>query len=102
MPTLHLTDDALLDLKDIRRYTTREFGTQQTKNYMARLREGLKTLRAHPEIGFSIENLKPGFRCFQVEYHRIFYKSSDKIIVVVAILHESQLPKRHLSQRKES
>jgi len=36
----------------------------------------------------------------QVEHHRVFYRLTDTHIIVFAILHESQLPIRHLSQRK--
>ena len=102
MKTLRLTNDALLDLNDIRTYTRRKFGAKQAKAYMARIRQGFKTLRSHPEIGYQIDDLKLGYRCFQIEYHRLFYRLDDNVIAVIAVLHESQLPKRHLSQRKEN
>lgn len=96
---LRLTEDAQSDLKAIRNYTQKEYGSSQAKIYMSRLREGFKTLRRHPQIGYDINHIKAEYRCFQVEYHRIFYKSNDGFIAVVAILHESQLPKRYLTQR---
>lgn len=101
MKTLRLTDDARRDLSDIRAYTRREFGARQASLYMDRLREGFKALRAHPDIGFPIDHLKPGFRCFRVQHHAIFYAQAGEIIAVVAILHESQLPTRHLEQRSD-
>ena len=96
---LRLTDEARADLSSIRAYTAREFGAQQATRYMMRLRGGFKTLRQHPEIGYRIDHLKPDHRCFQIGYHRIFYTMKDDIIVVVAVLHDSQLPKRHWAQR---
>ena len=92
---LRLTDDARADLSSIRGYTKREFGVEQTKQYMSQLRSGFKTLRQHPEIGYSIDHLKLGYRCFQIGHHRIFYTMRDDAIIVVAVLHDSQLPKRH-------
>ncbi|MFN3913035.1 type II toxin-antitoxin system RelE/ParE family toxin [Hyphomonas sp.] len=99
MTTLRITEDALRDLSDIRAYTRREFGVRQASLYLGRLKEGFKALRKHPEIGFPIDHLKAGFRCFRVEHHAIFYVQRDEVIAVVAILHESQLPTRHLDQR---
>lgn len=99
MMTLRLTDDARRDLSDIRSYTRREFGARQAALYVGRLGEGFKALRRHPDIGFMIDHLKPGFRCFRVQHHAIFYAQAGEIIAVVAVLHESQLPTRHLEQR---
>jgi toxin ParE1/3/4 len=99
MTKLRLTDDARRDLSDIRAYTRRDFGTRQAAVYMGRLAEGFKALRRHPEIGFPIDHLKPGFRCFRVQHHAIFYAQDGEVIAVVAVLHESQLPTRHLEQR---
>ncbi len=99
MMTLRLTDDARRDLSDIRTYTRREFGARQAALYMSRLGEGFKALRSLPDIGFPIDHLKPGFRCFRIQHHAIFYAHAGEIIAVVAVLHESQLPMRHLEQR---
>lgn len=99
MMTLRLTDDARRDLADIRAYTRLEFGARQAALYMSRLGEGFKALRRHPELGFPVDHLKAGFRCFRVQHHAIFYVQTGEVIAVVAILHESQLPSRHLEQR---
>ena len=99
MPTLRIAEDAQRDLSDIRTYSRRAFGARQASLYMGRLKEGFKALRRHPDIGFPIDHLKPGFRCFRVQHHAIFYVQFDEIVAVVAILHESQLPARHLDQR---
>ncbi|KJS26008.1 MAG: hypothetical protein VR75_08725 [Hyphomonadaceae bacterium BRH_c29] len=99
MTTLRITDDAQRDLSEIRTYTRREFGARQAALYMGRLKEGFKALRRHPDIGFPIDHLKSGYRCFCVQHHAIFYMQMDEAIAVVAVLHESQLPTRHLEQR---
>ncbi|MFN7055052.1 type II toxin-antitoxin system RelE/ParE family toxin [Hyphomonas sp.] len=99
MVTLRITEDAQRDLAEIRAFTRRKFGARQTSRYMDSLKEGFKTLRRHPEIGFPIDHLKPGYRCFRVQHHAVFYMLAGDVIAVVAILHESQLPARHLEQR---
>ena len=99
MTTLRLTDDARRDLSDIRAYRRRAFGARQAASYMDSLKAGFKALRRHPEIGFPIDHLKPTFRCFRVQHHAFLYAQAGEIIAIVAILHESQLPTRHLEQR---
>lgn len=101
MATLRITEDAQRDLSDIRTYKCRAFGARQASLYMDRLKEGFKALRRHPDIGFPIDQVKPGYRCFRVQHHAIFYLQAGAVIAVVAILHESQLPARHLEQRSE-
>lgn len=98
---LRITDAAKTDLKDIRQYTRRDYGADQVRVYMGHLNQGFKTLLHHPEIGFAVGDLKKGYRCFRVQYHSIYYKFEDDTISVVAVLHESQLPKRHLEQRRQ-
>ena len=99
MTTLRITQDARQDLSKIRIYTHHEYGARQAMIYLDHLKQGFKTLRAHPDIGFSIDHLKPGYRGFRVQRHCIFYTLIDDVIAVVAILHESQLPRRQLDQR---
>lgn len=99
MATLKLTKDARADLSAIRRYTIKQFGQRQYDIYRARLETGLQNLRQHPELGFSVDELAPGYRCFAVQFHRMFYRVDGDTIYVVAVLHESQLPQRYLSQR---
>ena len=96
---LRLTKAARADLANIRYYTRKEHSPAQTKKYISLLRTGFKTLQDHPEIGYSINHLLEGHRCFQIKYHRVFYCLSDTHIIVKAILHEAQSPQRHLSQR---
>lgn len=96
---LRITDDAKEDLKAIRAYTRREHGKAQAKLYMEQLSRSFKTLLSHSEIGFSVDDLKAGYRCFRVQHHSVYYRCENDVISVVAVLHESQLPKRHLERR---
>lgn len=95
-----IIDAAKSDLADVRSYTRREHGDDQAKVYMAALREGFKTLRANSEIGINIDHIRKNYRCFQVKHHRIIYRLKDDAILVIAVLHERQLPLRHIAQRQ--
>lgn len=74
MYSLKLTKDARSDLSDIRRYTIKQFGESQYQTYRSRLETGLQHLIEHPEIGFEVDELEAGYRCFAVQHHRIFYR----------------------------
>lgn len=101
MYSLKLTKDARSDLSDIRRYMIKQFGESQYQTYRSRLETGLQHLTGHPEIGFEVDELEAGYRCFAVQHHRIFYRIDKKVVWVVAILHESRLPRPYLDQRVE-
>jgi len=98
--TLKLIDAAKADLRDIRAYTSREHGAAQAQKYMTELRAGFKAMRRNAKIGYPIDHVREGYRCFQVKHHRIFYRLDESDIVVMAVLHERQLPLRHIAQRK--
>lgn len=98
---LRLITAAKADLTQIRDYTRREHGAAQAKVYMSALRASFKTLQTNPEIGFSIDHIREGYRCYAVKHHRIFYRIADANIIIAAVLHERQLPLRHLTQRNE-
>jgi toxin ParE1/3/4 len=99
MTKLRPTVDARRDLSDIRAYTHRELVARQAAIYMGGLAEGFKVLRRYPEIGFPIDHLKRGFRCFRVHHHAIFCAKDGEVIAIVTVLHESQLPTCHLEHR---
>lgn len=98
---LRLTEDAQADLKEIIAYSRKNFGAAQASRYRDGLADGLKSLRRFPEIGAPLDEIRPGYRCFQIALHRVFYRVEGEIIAVIAILHESQLPKLHLARRED-
>lgn len=99
--TLKLIDAAKADLRDIRAYTKSNHGQAQAVKYMAILRTAFKDLRGNAKIGYSIAHIRVGYRCYKVEHHRIIYKLDAQDIIVIAVLHERQLPQRHIAQREE-
>lgn len=98
--TLKLIDSAKADLRDIRAYTKTNHGQAQAVKYMAILRTAFKDLSSNAKIGHSIAHIRPGYRCYTVQHHRIIYKLDPQDIIVIAILHERQLPQRHIAQRE--
>ena len=98
---VRLTEGARQDIQEILTYSRDRFGAEQAARYRETLENGLQSLRRFPHVGVAVEHIRPDYRCFQVAYHRIFYRLDDDVIAVMAILHESQLPKLHLPERQE-
>ncbi|MEA2528790.1 MAG: hypothetical protein QOG89_434, partial [Thermomicrobiales bacterium] len=46
---LRLTPEARADVRDIRRYTARQWGVRQRDVYYARFNQGMRALLDHPE-----------------------------------------------------
>jgi toxin ParE1/3/4 len=87
---LRLTDEARGDVRDIRRYTARQWGPRQRDRYAAQLHQALRSLLDYPERGRVRDEYFPGCRSLAVEHHIIFYHLTDHEIVVVRILHGNQ------------
>ncbi len=96
---LRLSLKARANLKDIRIYTQKTHGKGQAQKYVKAVRKGLALLPQNPYMGYIVESHRAVYRCLNIESHRAFYRITKSEIVVIAILHQSQEPERHISQR---
>lgn len=84
-----LTDDAEADLRDIIRYTRRQWGITQTRVYVTKLKAGIDSVAAGQGAFKRMDALYPALRIAHIEHHYVFYLTNqDKSMLVVAILHE--------------
>jgi len=88
MPAFRLTAKARADLRDIGRYTQRTWGRDQRNHYLSRLDEAFHLLAREPDRGRSCDNIRQGYRKYQVGRHVIFYRRSGADIEIIRILHE--------------
>jgi toxin ParE1/3/4 len=89
---LHISPEARIDLRDIRRFTTQEWGARQLEIYTERLRQAIQRLIDCPELGHARDDLYPGCRAFAAEQHVIFYRITGNAIIIGRVLHGSQDP----------
>jgi toxin ParE1/3/4 len=90
MARCDLTEQAAGDLKDIARYTKREWGTEQARRYREELALSLQKLSISPNIGRARDELGPGVRSFKMGSHIAFYTEQRGHITVLRILHPSR------------
>lgn len=98
---LLIRPEARKDLQDIRAHTRKNFGRAQADRYEQAFATAFRTLLRYPEIGYSVDDIHLGYRCYQIQSHSIFYRLDNDELIIVAVLHQNQLPTRHIDQRSE-
>jgi len=93
-----LTDEAARDVEEILAYSVKDFGVAQTEHYFKALKECIELLPDNPDIGYSAEDILPGYLRFPYESHVVFYKKLSSSIIVVRVLHERMDAKLHLKK----
>ncbi len=93
-----LTDEATRDVEEILAYSVKGFGVAQTEYYFKALKECIELLADNPDIGYSAEDILPGYLRFPYESHVVFYKKLSSSIIVVRILHERMDAKLRLNK----
>ena len=88
MATYIISEKALQDLEDIWAYTFKTWSKEQADRYYALLIDEIEYVAEHNETGKLMDHVKQGYRAAKVKSHLIFYKKSNKIIVIIRILHQ--------------
>ena len=96
MRHLELTEIARADLKSIRRYSERTWGSERTTEYMAALRDTMKALLAGTVVSRSRDDLRPGLQMATSGRHSVFFEVDQSRILVVRVLHDRMDYQRHL------
>ena len=100
MTGYQLTGEAQSDIREIRDYTIRNWGIQQSTDYLTRLRQVLTNLAEMPGIGqHRAEDLGAGVYSFPYVSHMVYYSTANTGIIVLAVLHQSRVPANHLTPR---
>ena len=90
MTKLKFSPTARSDLKEIGRFSKREFGFAVAEKYLLGFDEAFDLLRAHPEAG----PLRPDYgldvRCLMHRRHRILYRIQGDEVRIVRITHHSR------------
>ena len=93
-----LSPQAQRNLKDIRAYTLKNFGKQQTTAYLKILQKHMKALAATPSKGKKRDEIKVGYCSSFIGSHTIYYRIvADSHIDIIDVLHQSMEPMRHLT-----
>ncbi len=88
-PSFRITPRAFEDLKNIGRYTLRQWGRDQRDVYLRELDARFAWLARHPLSGRKREEVAPGYRSFPHEAHIIFYLIREGGIEIIGLPHQA-------------
>ena len=77
------------DIRDIRNYSKAAFGSPKAFDYIEGLRAALLRLGDMPRIGSVERDLGVDIRSASYESHRIYYRCSDRGVLILRILHHA-------------
>ena len=85
----YLTKKAKDDLRDIAKYTQKEWGIKQRDLYLTQLDSTFLLLSQTPTVGLNCDYIRLGYRKYLSGKHLIFYRAIDQNdIEIVRVLHE--------------
>mgnify|MGYP000067739126 FL=1 len=99
MTVYRFTPDAQTDLIEIRRYTLKNWGIEQSKKYLLELRQTIRVLSETPAMGKQRHEVGVDVFSFSHASHVIYYLVNKQQLVVFAVLHKSMSPLLHLDNR---
>ncbi len=100
MASYVLAPGAQADLRDIARYTRRQWGKPQALKYRDRLEKCAETIALGEGRSKDLSDIHPGLRMVRCEHHFIFcLPRGEAPALIVAILHERLDLMRRLATR---
>ena len=76
-------------------YTLKEWGADQSSQYLFELEECCQKLTDHPQLGRACDEIFPGLRRLEHGHHVIFYREKEDGVFISRVLHERMLPENH-------
>lgn len=97
-----LTEAAEADLREIIRYTRKQWGDAQVRSYVTRLERAIERLVAGQCAYKDMGAIHPALRMSRCEHHYVFCLTrADAPALIVAILHERMNLMARLGDRLE-
>ena len=85
-----LTPAAEADLREIARYTRRQWGEQQAQRYASLLETCFQGIAQNSVLSHTFSERYPQIRVTRCEHHYIFYLSHEGMrLRIIAVLHEN-------------
>jgi toxin ParE1/3/4 len=97
MSQYRLSQKAVDDLLSIYNYTYHQFGELQADTYLLGIEEKITDLAASPELAFSVNDIRVGYRRAFFQKHAIYFKEEKRGILIVRVLHQQMRANLHFS-----
>jgi toxin ParE1/3/4 len=83
------------DLRDIVRFTIREWGETQAERYLDQIEDHAHHIAEAPGLDRHCDHIRPGLRRSGVGSHVLFFRRELAEILVCRVLHARMLPEAH-------
>lgn len=93
--TVRITPRAYVDLRNIARYTLRQWGKAQRDVYIRDLDRRFSWLAEQPHAGKHRPDIQEGYFCFPQGSHLIFYLIREGGIDIIGIPHKAMDVQNH-------
>ncbi len=97
MLSIRLAVSAIQDMKDIGRYTRKNWGREQRDRYLSKLDHCFQMIAHRPEIGKACDYIRPGYRKYHIGRHLIFYRQDGTYLEIIRILHDRMDVESHFT-----
>lgn len=97
MTRIQFTNAARQDLKDIFRYTVRNWGRPQAQKYSEQLKQHVNKIAQDTAFTKPVPTGRPHLRQSAVGRHLIIFEQSEDKFLIIRILHEAMDISRHAS-----
>lgn len=77
-------------------YSLRQWGFARTQRYIDELDDAFQFLASSPKGGVRCDEIRPGYRRYQVNRHVIYYREAEFGVEIIRILHDRMLAVRQL------
>lgn len=101
MLSYEFTQDARTDLLNIRKYTLKTWGKEQSTKYLQELNKTLQLLSDSPSIGIQRADISLTTFSFPYASHIIYYTLDNDFLIIFAVLHKNMVPEKHIAKRKQ-
>ena len=99
MLSYKFTPDARTDLLNIRKYTLKTWGKEQSTKYLQELNKTLQLLSDSPTIGIQRTDISLTTFSFPYASHIIYYTLDNDFLIIFAVLHKNMVPEKHIANR---
>jgi toxin ParE1/3/4 len=99
MRKLIFHDLAKQDLKLIRTITVKKWGVNQASKYLMDMSKTIQLIKQNPLLGVKKQDVHNRAYGFVYKSHMIYYQYDNDCVVIAGVLHQSRLPKKHLTGR---
>ena len=93
MPRLIWSSSALLDIQRLYRFLA-EKNTDAAKRAVKVIRQGVKVIAQHPEIGRPAQNMEPQYREWLIDFgdggYIALYRFDGQTAVILAVRHQKE------------